>query len=363
MSGDDEVARLRQLLRRAAAKDDVDLRTYARRWPVPATRAERRARRRTLAWLGLAVVAGLCFLVLYLAWPWRYVPPPRQPSSGYRLYTPLLGITLGLALAGLSFGIITYARNFLAHEKAVQQRHDEPSPLPDQDATAVILHEARTDAGLTRRSWMGRALGAGAGVCGLGAGVAFVGSFVRDPWDNPASPQSPWHTAWSSPTGERVYLRRVTGDPDEVALARPGDLEPGGVLAAVPFRESERGDPDKLHEALHRADSPVVLVRLRPGQHVTARPGQASFGWHDYYVYSRVCTHLGCPIGIDEQREARLMCPCHSSQFDLRTGAKPVFGPAVRPLPQLPVAVTDDGVFYARSDFTEPVGPSFWELG
>jgi ubiquinol-cytochrome c reductase iron-sulfur subunit len=148
-----------------------------------------------------------------------------------------------------------------------------------------------------------------------------------------------------------------------VVLARPGDLEPGGFLPVVPFRESERDDPDKLHEALRRSDSPVVLVRLRPDQQVTPRPGHEGYAWNDYYAYSRVCTHLGCPIGMYEQRTARLMCPCHSSQFDLTTGAKPVFGPAVRALPQLPITVAGNGVFVAKSDFGEAVGPSFWELG
>ena len=38
-----------------------------------------------------------------------------------------------------------------------------------------------------------------------------------------------------------------------------------------------------------------------------------------------------------------------------------IFGPAKRPLPQLPITVDDEGYLVARSDFTEPVGPSFWE--
>jgi ubiquinol-cytochrome c reductase iron-sulfur subunit len=308
------------------------------------------------------VLGSLGFVAVYLAWPWHYIPPLGPPSLGYHLYTPLLGITLGVALLGLSFGILTYVHNFLSREKAIQQRHDEPSPQADQVATAAILHEARQNTGLTRRSWMAKALGAGAGACGLAAGVAGVGSFVKDPWDTPDSPQSLWRTAWASPDGEPVHLRRITGHPDDVLLARPGDLEPGSVMVCVPFRESERGNPDKLHEALERADSPIVLVRLAPGTPVAARPGQDDFAWNDYYAYSRICTHLGCPVGMYLDRETRLMCPCHSSQFDLRAGARPIFGPAVRPLPQLPITVDHTGVFTARGDFTEPIGPSFWEL-
>ena len=38
-----------------------------------------------------------------------------------------------------------------------------------------------------------------------------------------------------------------------------------------------------------------------------------------------------------------------------------IFGPAKRPLPQLPIAVDAEGYLVAQSDFHEPVGPSFWE--
>jgi ubiquinol-cytochrome c reductase iron-sulfur subunit len=42
------------------------------------------------------------------------------------------------------------------------------------------------------------------------------------------------------------------------------------------------------------------------------------------------------------------------------TGAQPIFGPAARALPQLPLAIDDDGYVTAQSDFHEPVGPTFW---
>ncbi|MGA1453353.1 MAG: ubiquinol-cytochrome C reductase, partial [Pontimonas sp.] len=35
--------------------------------------------------------------------------------------------------------------------------------------------------------------------------------------------------------------------------------------------------------------------------------------------------------------------------------------PAARPLPQLPITIDAEGYLVAQSDFTEPVGPSFWE--
>jgi ubiquinol-cytochrome c reductase iron-sulfur subunit len=38
-----------------------------------------------------------------------------------------------------------------------------------------------------------------------------------------------------------------------------------------------------------------------------------------------------------------------------------IFGPASRPLPQLPIEVDSEGYLVATSDFHEPVGPSYWE--
>ena len=57
-----------------------------------------------------------------------------------------------------------------------------------------------------------------------------------------------------------------------------------------------------------------------------------------------------------------LVCPCHQSTFDLLDGARPVEGPAGRPLPQLPLAIDAQGDIVAQSDFTVPVGPGFWNL-
>ena len=77
------------------------------------------------------------------------------------------------------------------------------------------------------------------------------------------------------------------------------------------------------------------------------RPGQADFGYGEYVAYSKICTHAGCPVSLYEQETSRILCPCHQSQFLVTQGAKPVFGPATRPLPQLPLDVDDEGYFVA----------------
>jgi ubiquinol-cytochrome c reductase iron-sulfur subunit len=103
---------------------------------------------------------------------------------------------------------------------------------------------------------------------------------------------------------------------------------------------------------------------LRPNQSVKSRKGQADFGWGDFVAFSKICTHAGCPASLYEQQTTRLLCPCHQSQFEVLQDAKPVFGPATRPLPKLPLGIeVVDGTqyFVGRHDFVEPIGPAYWE--
>ena len=77
-------------------------------------------------------------------------------------------------------------------------------------------------------------------------------------------------------------------------------------------------------------------------------------------AYSKLCTHVGCPVGLYQADTHELLCPCHQSTFDVLDGARPSFGPATRSLPQLPLSIDRDGFLVAQADFDEPVGPGFW---
>src|SRR5262249_2803298 len=108
--------------------------------------------------------------------------------------------------------------------------------------------------------------------------------------------------------------------------------------------------------------SHTILIRLSHGAVVT-KPGRELWGPDGYVGSSKVCTHAGCPVGLYQQQFKKLLCPCHQSTFSVPDGAEPVFGPATRSLPQLPLMVDDDGMLRSRSDYTEPVGPGFWDRG
>ena len=109
-----------------------------------------------------------------------------------------------------------------------------------------------------------------------------------------------------------------------------------------------------------KAKAAVILVKMQPDD-ITPWPGRENWGVNGVLCYSKICTHVGCPISLWEQQTHHLLCPCHQSTFDLADSAKVVFGPAARPLPQLPLAVDEEGYLVAQSDFTEPIGASYWE--
>jgi ubiquinol-cytochrome c reductase iron-sulfur subunit len=112
---------------------------------------------------------------------------------------------------------------------------------------------------------------------------------------------------------------------------------------------------------IEKTKSAVIAVRMQPDEITFSARSPENWSVAGIVVYSKICTHVGCPISLWEQQTHHLLCPCHQSTFDLADGGKVVFGPAARPLPQLPIAVDDEGYLVAQSDFNEPVGPSYWE--
>ncbi|MFD2418644.1 cytochrome bc1 complex Rieske iron-sulfur subunit [Amycolatopsis pigmentata] len=357
-----------QLVELGTSLDGVKLVDYPDPWPVKGTRAEKRAERMVALWFVIAGLAGLAFVVL-LCWPdvWRYKEPGASGTFWYNLYTPALGVTLGLAILGLGIGVLLYTKRFIPSELAVQERHDgdgEGSSELDKKTIVAQLADSGDRSTIARRSLIKRSAALGGGALGLGVVALPIASFVKSPWKEPNPADTLWHTPWMPEhPGDVVYLRRYTGVSEQVELIRPDDMDAGGMETVFPFHESDREDPEKLAAIFNRSDAPVMLLRLRPedAARVTKRQGQEDFNFGEYYAYSKVCTHVGCPASLYEQRTNRILCPCHQSQFDALTYGKPIFGPATRALPQLPITVSPDGFLVARSDFIEPVGPAFWE--
>jgi ubiquinol-cytochrome c reductase iron-sulfur subunit len=148
---------------------------------------------------------------------------------------------------------------------------------------------------------------------------------------------------------------RLMRDP-EMTPIKASDVTLGSVFHVMP--EGIDKSPHVLEE---KAKAAVILMSLDPA--VITVPKERDWGHDGIVAYSKICTHVGCPVGLYEHRTHHLLCPCHQSTFDVTQDCKVIFGPAHRPLPQLRIAVDAEGYLVAASPFREAVGPSFWERG
>src|SRR5947208_9929938 len=162
-----------QLVTLGMKLDGVEMAEIPEPWPVKDTRAEKRAERQIAFWFTIAGLAGLAFIAAFLFWPWQYKSPLDSEKHYfiYSLYTPILGITLGLAILGVGIAVTLYMKKFIPHEVAVQDRHDKPSSELDKKTILAQLADSGNRSTIARRSMIKRSAGFGAGVLGLGVGV------------------------------------------------------------------------------------------------------------------------------------------------------------------------------------------------
>ncbi|SCG38388.1 ubiquinol-cytochrome c reductase iron-sulfur subunit [Micromonospora halophytica] len=332
------------VVQEGARRDDIEIVHYEPQ-VVPGSKAERRLTRTVASMFLLTGLAATAFLVVYIWWPWQWEPG----RGGDKLYTPLLGLTLGLALLGIGFGILTWGKKLLPKEVSIQDRHDGPGSPEDRKITGETMLYLADEMGVRRRPLLGVSLVAGLLPVGAVAAAPLVGGLISQPHKN----NQMFTTGFAPVDGRKVRLVREDGRP-----IRPADVSAGGQLTVFPG--IDHGVSNKY------ADSPALLIHLRESDAVesreaNARVGHGDYMWGNYAAYSKICTHAGCPASLYEQQTNRLLCPCHQSQFLITDNARPIFGPASRRLPQLPIEVDEEGFFVAKSDYTETVGPDFWE--
>ena len=68
-----------------------------------------------------------------------------------------------------------------------------------------------------------------------------------------------------------------------------------------------------------------------------------------FLALSKSCTHLGCSVPWDEEKN-KFICPCHGSTFDLHGNV--LTAPALRPLDYFPVFIENGLV---RVDISKPL--------
>lgn len=244
--------------------------------------------------------------------------------------TQLLGTALVLALGCGALAFVVWSKHLMPHELAFDERKELPGPPEDRAEIEASFGGERDP--LARRTLLRRMLFLAAGA--VGAALLFpLRSFGR----NPAPYRD--HTAWRN--GSRMVR-------DDGSLVRADDLDIGSILTGFPEGHIEDSDAQTL------------LIRVEPGV-LNLPPDKLAVAPRGYVAYSKVCTHAGCPVGLYRQAAHELLCPCHQSAFDVADGAKPISGPATRPLAQLPIRIDDAGYVVALGDFLEPVGPDSWE--
>jgi ubiquinol-cytochrome c reductase iron-sulfur subunit len=325
------------LVREGARRDGVEIVHYEPRFAGGDSKEERRVVRFVAFCFFVTGLAALAFIVAYVAWPWQY-------KAGWNLnkwYTPVLGITLGVALLGIGVAIITWAKKLLPEEVSVERRHDGASDPVERKLTAATALSMVDELGVKRRPLLKGAIALGLAPVGVAA-IMPLGGLIKD------HKSELMHTAFKK--GTRLMF-------DDGTLVRPEDVSAGGQITVFPAIAG--GNTNEY------ATSPTLLIHLRPEDAAktksNALPINKGAQWQDYVAYSKICTHAGCPASLYEEQTNRLLCPCHQSQFDITNNARPIFGPATRRLPQLPITVDEDGYFVATSDYKVPVGPGFWE--
>lgn len=306
-------------------------------------KAAKRAELQVATMFGIAALSILGSIVAYIVVP-----------NESRVNVPIIGLVnanhisvgflFGLGTFLIGAGAIHWAKKLMPDDEVVQERHPLTSSAIDRAEVAEIYKRGAAESGIGERKIIRRTLLGALGVFPLPLIV-----FLRDLGPLPGTKLR--ETIWDKGI-------HVVTDPTYRKI-KAEDIPVGTLINAVPENlkeiEEEEGNLNQ------RGKASIILVRMDPADIVS----QQGEGW-DYQgilAFSKICTHVGCPTSLYQQRTHHLLCPCHQSTFDLSDSGNVVFGPAARRMPQLPITVDSEGYLVAQSGFQQPVGPSFWERG
>ncbi|WP_330176210.1 Rieske (2Fe-2S) protein [Streptomyces sp. NBC_01498] len=304
-------------------------------------RAAKRSERAVAALFTLSMLATVGFIASYVAFPVGkivYVWPFGHVSA----LNFSLGLTLGVALFALGAGAVHWARTLMSDEEIVQERH----PIA---ATPEVAAQAKRDflvgaaeSGFGRRKLIRNTMFGALALVPL-SGVVLLRDLGPLPEDKLRK------TLWKKGL---LLINQNTNEP-----LRPEDVTVGSLTFAQPEGLDEHNE--NFNNEIAKAA--LMIVRIQPADIKDKR--ELEWSHEGIVAYSKICTHVGCPISLYEQQTHHVLCPCHQSTFDLSDGARVIFGPAGHALPQLRIGVNGEGYLEALGDFDEPVGPSFWERG
>jgi ubiquinol-cytochrome c reductase iron-sulfur subunit len=311
-------------------------------------KAAKRAERQVALLFTLSAAATIGFMVAYTEIPEgkviNFFPFGAVNASNFAL-----GALLGISMFAIGAGAVYWARTLMTDVEVPQQRHQLESDQETRVEAIAEFKKGLADSGIQRRPLIVRSLIGAMAVLPLPA-LWILRDLGPLPGDSLRS------TAWKPGeliiNDDTVSLDGTTG-----SGVRPSDLVVGSLVTGRPA--SLLQDGDNLNDDLVK--SSILMVRMNPEDILSQQ--ERDWGYEGIVAFSRICTHVGCPVSLYEQQTHHMLCPCHQSTFDLSDDGRVIFGPAARSLPQLPITVNADGYLVARSDFLQPVGPSFWERG
>ena len=317
-------------------------------------KAAKRAELQVASLFLLSILGTLLFIVAYFVVDVHdtvWVPFTNEMS----LANLLLGLGLALSLLGIGLGAVHWAKTLMPDTEVVEMRHPLRSEQEARDDfVETMVEKGGKGSQLNRRPLLKATFGGAMGLFALPLLVQLVGSLGPLPRNDLSV------TYWNKGENGRSNRLRLHKDPEDVPI-RPAEITIGSVFHIQPagLLELEHGKLDEMSKAS------VLLMRLDPEDFQDTERGRKarSWGYDGIVAYSKVCTHVGCPVGLYEQTTHHLLCPCHQSTFDVTNDCEVVFGPAGHPLPQLKITVDSEGYLIADQPFQEPVGPSFWERG
>jgi ubiquinol-cytochrome c reductase iron-sulfur subunit len=313
---------------------DDGLRPAQRELPaeLPNPQRAKKAERLVAALFILSALASIGFIAAYVGLEVNTVDSVLRSNLA-------LGLSMSVAFLAIAVGAVIWVRRLMPNVELTEERHPLASTPEDRAAFAKTFTEGAEASQFVKRPLLRRTLIAA--TLPLAAAPIVL---LRDMGPLPGTYLR--HTVWRKGMRLLTYGANTPISPAEFSSA-------GGMITVVP--DGYQDNPDAL------AAAAAIIIKFQPG--VLQPPTVMNWTVDGIVCYSKICTHVGCPAALYEQTTHRILCPCHQSTFDAPRGAQVLFGPAPRPLPQLPLTTDAEGYLVAQSDFHEPVGPSFFERG
>ena len=216
----------------------------------------------------------------------------------------------------IGIGVIQWARKLMGDHEISELRHPASSSEEDRATTLEALSMGYDESGLARRplvlySLLGAMLGPVAimivGLRDLGPTNAQVADAEKG--------TGLQHTIWKE--GMRV-VRDVVGTPIKASELEIGDLVNAAPEAQFPTEENGYPEVEGVELQVLKAKGAIIVVKMEPDE-IKPVDGRENWTVDGVICYSKICTHVGCPISLYERTTHHVLCPVSYTHLTLPT--------------------------------------------